>query len=441
MPLSRSATISLKLAVIAFLGLVLYIPTAVIGVLVEERSHRRDEVVREVSATWGAAQTVEGPVLSVPVRFPVADGKDGDGRKRWRTAWTHLLPEVMEVSGRLDPEVRSRGIYDVVLWRGTVRLSGRFALPDRDGWGVAGENALLDRAMVTVGVTDPKGLRERPVLDLGARSLELEPGVSGGPFGGLGARIDLGVPTGSDLPFSIELDVAGSESLFVLPLGRETRVELTSPWPDPSFTGSFLPMERTVAGDGFLARWQVLSLNRDAPQRWTSSDAGAESVAGTLRGASFGVRLVDPVDSYQRTMRSVKYAVLFALLTFLGFFAVEVACEGSIHPVQYVVIGFALCLFYVLLLSLSEILRFDLAYGLAAGAIITLVTAYARGILRRAKLAAWCGAVLAVVYSSLFVMLHLEELALLMGSLLLLVLCTVVMYLTRRLTWGVQSET
>jgi inner membrane protein len=238
------------------------------------------------------------------------------------------------------------------------------------------------------------------------------------------------------MAFGLTLVLAGSEGLSVLPVARETRLALAAPWPSPSFAGAFLPLERRLDGDGFEARWKVLSLNRDAPQRWLGDGEADAEVASTLRGSAFGVRLLYPVDGYQRTHRSVKYAVLFSLLTFLGFFAVEVGCRAQIHPVQYVVVGFALCLFYALLLALSELMRFDLAYGLAAAAIIGLVTGYARGILRRTTLAAWCGGVLTVVYGSLFVMLHLEELALLMGSLLLVVLCAVVMYLTRRLTWS-----
>ena len=434
MPLSRSAVVSLKLAVIAILGVALWVPTTVIGVLVQEREKRRDEVVREVSSTWGEAQTVEGPVVSVPVRVTVDDGPDAGGRRQ-QVRWLHLLPEALRVEGRLAPEVRSRGLYDVVLWQGTIRLSGRFELPPGDGWGSLDGEVMPERTVVTLGVTDAKGLRRRPVMDWAGRKLALEPGVGGGPFNGLGARLPPVAAGSGSVPFSVELDLVGSESFMVLPLGRETAVELSSPWPDPGFTGAFLPVQHTVGGAGFQARWQVLALNRSAPQHWVGSGVAAEEVPKALRDAAFGVRLVDPVDSYQRTTRSVKYAVLFALLTFLGFFAVEISCEGSIHPVQYVVIGFALCLFYVLLLSLSELLRFDLAYGLAAAAIIALVTAYARGILRRGTLAAWCGAVLTMVYASLFVMLHLEQLALLMGSLLLLVLCAVVMFLTRRLTW------
>lgn len=437
MALARSTSMILKLAVIAFLGVALWIPVAAIGLLVEERSARRDEVVAEVSSTWGRAQTLEGPVLSVPVRLPLPAGDTGE--PRWRLVWAHQLPEVLEVEGVLEPEVRARSLYEVVLWSGALAVRGRFAALDPEALGVRWEDVLTDRAVITIGIGDPTGLREVPRLRWATTEKALEPGVAGGPFGSsLGASVEVdGLGAGGDgVEFDLSLALAGSEGLSVLPVARETRASLGASWPDPSFSGAFLPVERRLEAGSFEARWKVLSLNRDAPQRWLEDGQSGGEVASALRGSAFGVKLLYPVDAYQRTTRSVKYAVLFALLTFLGFFAVEVGCHAQIHPVQYVVIGFALCLFYTLLLALSELMRFDLAYGLAAGAIIGLVTGYARGILRRTALAAWCGGVLAVVYGSLFVMLHLEELALLMGSLLLVVLCAVVMYLTRRLTWA-----
>jgi inner membrane protein len=275
----------------------------------------------------------------------------------------------------------------------------------------------------------------------------LEPGEGRGPFAeGLGAKLELGSFGGSAdlaLVFEIEVEIAGSERLHFLPLGRETDVQLDAQWPNPNFDGAFLPDQRTVDQDGFTASWRVLSLHRDVPQHWLSGDASGDGwvlendfcdvFGGALQNASFGVELLFPVDAYQRTMRTVKYSVLFSLLTLLGFFAVEVGGKTSIHPVQYIVIGFALCIFYTLLLSLSEIIGFNPAYAVASVVIVGLIAAYVQAIVRSRLLTALCGGVLAVVYGSLFIMLQLEELALLMGTILLLVLCAVVMALTHRL--------
>ncbi|MFV2074378.1 MAG: cell envelope integrity protein CreD [Thermoanaerobaculales bacterium] len=435
---SQATMLTVKLVVIGVLGLALWIPTSIVGMLVHERAQRRDEVVAEVSATWGRAQVVEGPVLSVPVN---TWEEDEDGGRRRRIAWVHQLPDSLKVRGSVEPEVRYRSIYEVVLYRGEIHLEGTFPAPNPTAWGVDPEDVLWDRAVLTFGVSDPKGLRAVPRLLVGGEDLKLEPGAGQGPFSdGLGAAIDLSPVSGttgwSPLLFEIGVELAGSESLHFLPTARETVVELTAPWPDPSFQGAFLPLERSVDEEGFSASWKVLALHREAPQSWLSHAEFDDGYGGVLRRASFGVRLLFPVDAYQRTTRSVKYSVLFSLLTFLGFFAVEVGGRSSIHPVQYIVIGFALCLFYTLLLSLSELMAFDFAYLLAGVVIVAMITAYIHGIVRRGRLTLLCAGVLATVYSCLFVMLQLEELALLMGTVLLLLLCGVVMLLTRRLTWS-----
>ena len=432
---SPATILTAKLVVIGVLGLLLWLPTSIVGLLVSERSNRRDEVVSEVSATWGHAQLVEGPVLSVPV---VMWEEGENGRRRRQTAWVNQLPDSLEVRGTLEPEVRYRAIYEVVLYRGSLSLRGTFPPLDPSRWGVQPEDVQWDRAVLTFGVSDPKGFREVPSLVLGGETLELEPGAGRGPFpDGLGAVVEIRRPENRGeamgLPFELEVELAGSESLRFLPMARETVIELTAPWADPSFEGAFLPEERTVTEHEFEALWRVLSLHREVPQHWISaSDIQVEN----LRDSSFGVTLLFPVDAYQRTMRSVKYSVLFSLLTLLGFFAVEIGGKASIHPVQYGVIGFALCLFYLLLLSLSELVGFDPAYAVASMVIIGLISGYIHGIVRRRTLTLLCGGVLTIVYGSLFIMLQLEELALLMGTLLLLVLCGVVMLLTRRLSWN-----
>lgn len=431
---SPATMLTVKLVVIGFLGLALWVPTSIIGLLVKERADRRDEVVGEVSATWGRSQTVEGPVLSIPV---LKWGEDVNGRAVKRTTWIHQLPESLEIGGKLEPEVRYRAIYEVVLYRGDLSLRGTFPPLEPSRWGVQPENIQWDRAVLTFGVSDPKGLREVPNLVFDGSAASFEPGAGRGPFpDGLAAELNLVPPNdgeGTAIGFEIDVELAGSESLHFLPVARATDVKLEAPWPDPSFDGAFLPTERAITEDGFEASWRVLSLHREVPQHWLVEDGFDVYHGETLKGADFGVRLLFPVDAYQRTMRTVKYSVLFSLLTLLGFFAVEVGGKTSIHPVQYMVIGFALCLFYTLLLSLSELVGFNPAYALASVVIVTLISAYIHAIVRRRKLTGLCAAVLAAVYGSLFVMLQLEELALLMGTVLLLVLCAVVMALTHRL--------
>jgi len=431
---SPATMLTAKLVVIGFLGLALWIPTSIVGLLVDERADRRDEVVGEVSATWGQAQTMEGPVLSLPV---FKWGEDVNGRSVKQTVWVHQLPESLEINGALEPEVRYRAIYEVVLYRGDLSVRGSFPQLDPTRWGVRSEDVQWDRAVLTFGVSDPKGLREVPRLVFDGKALPLEPGAGRGPFPeGLGAKVRLAPPAeagGEAMGFEIEVELAGSKRIHFLPMARATDVKLDAPWPDPSFDGAFLPEERKITDDGFKASWRVLSLHREVPQHWLVEDGFDTYHGDTLRSAAFGVRLLFPVDAYQRTTRTVKYSVLFSLLTLLGFFAVEVGGKTSIHPVQYMVIGFALCLFYTLLLSLSELVGFNPAYALASIVIVALISSYIHAIVRSRMLTALCAGVLSAVYGSLFIMLQLEELALLMGTVLLLVLCAVVMVLTHRL--------
>lgn len=431
---SPAAMLTAKLVVIGVLGLALWIPNSMVGLLVRERAERRDEVIAELSSIWGRAQYVEGPVLSVPVhRWTVEE----DGRTTRRTVWVHQLPEQLEIRGSLEPEVRYRAIYEVVLYRGRLSVVGAFPPLDPSRWGVEAKDVQWQEAVLSFGISDPKGLREVPRLTFGGEEVTLKAGEGRGPFSnGLGAMLKAASMVGSgegDLPFEIEVEMAGSEKLHFLPLARVTEVELVAPWPGPGFDGAFLPDERTVDDGGFEARWRVLSLHRDVPQHWVAEDDLNACHAGSLQEASFGVELLFPVDAYRRTMRTVKYSVLFSLLTLLGFFAVEVGGKTSIHPVQYIVIGFALCLFYTLLLSLSELIGFNPAYAVASVVIIGLISTYIQAIVRSRLLSVLCAGVLAAVYGSLFVMLQLEELALLMGTVLLLVLCAVVMVLTHRL--------
>jgi len=224
------------------------------------------------------------------------------------------------------------------------------------------------------------------------------------------------------------MKVSGSDELRFVPLGKTTNGEMKCLWGDPSFLGDFLPEKREISAGGFHASWDVLSWNRTLPPRWTGRQAG-------LMGQILGVKLLQVVDEYRKSSRAVKYAILFVALTFLSFFVVDVLRRSPFHPVHYTLVGLALVLFFVLLLSLSEYLAFNLSYALSSGAIVLLIALYTRAISRRWGVAAAIAAVLAGLYAFLLVLLQLEDYALLLGSLLLFVSLAVVMYLTRRIDW------
>lgn len=412
------------------LGLIvlLYLATIPILDLVEERRRTRDEVVREVAGTWGGTQVVGAPVVSLPLS--TVDTETG---KVTDAGYYHVLPRDLAVTGDVKPVLRSRTLYPVVLYGARLRLEGAFDLPGPDAAELSGYQVRRDQAVVSVGVTDLRGLRDPLRLQWNGRALELEPGRTAPNLfpAGVSARgpAVAAVDAGNRVRFTLDLHVNGSEEIRFLPLGESTVVTLRSSWPDPGFGGAFLPDARRIGPAGFEASWKVLKYNRAFPQRAFSTGS---DFASELARAAFGVRLVYPVDGYQKVTRSLKYAVLFIFLTFVAFFLVESRAPRRPTLVQYLLAGTALVVFYTLLLSLSEVVGFDAAYGLAAAGVLAQVGLFARGIFGGTGSAAAAGGVLAALFGVLYVILRLEDTALLVGSLLLFVVTGVLMYFFRR---------
>jgi inner membrane protein len=488
-PKRWSEATPVKLFVLALLVLVLLIPLGRIGWLVDERASRLAEVGAEVAGTWGGAQTISGPVLALPYRYEVlieqeeVVGDDGKVRrprpKRQVFSGTaYLLPKELRLEGAVEPEVRYRGIFEVVVYVARLKAQGFFDPGELADLGIEPGAFQWEKAGVALGLSDPKGLAQGVTLEVGGREASFAPGTAGADFfptgihapeilaGEAGRRLlDLsaaaagGRPAGSGpggipgtlaasgasaqgpppaggspgdrLPFSFDLVLRGTGDLHFFPAGEETWVDLSSPWPSPSFGGAYLPGEREVGDEGFSARWRVPYLGRNLPQAWL--DAGVD--AGRLYGSAFGVGLILPADGYQKTERSIKYGVLFILLTFVTFFLLELVSPARLHAMHYLLVGSALCLFYLLLLSLSEHLGFGPAYLLGAGGSTVLIGAYSRTVLASGRFALLLGGSLAALYGYLYVLLQAEDYALLLGSVGLFLILALVMYLTRRLDW------
>lgn len=444
-----TGSITLKLVVVAVLALLLLIPAAMIESLIRERSGTQQAAISEISASWSGPQVVTGPVLVVPYTRVL---RSSDGTAVETTDYAFFLPEALSVEGQLAPETRYRGIYEAVVYQATARIEGTFARPDFGDWSIAPGQIRWSEAALVIGLSDLRGINERLAVDWSGTTVPFDPGVGPSevvPSGAL-ARIPLAADATAPLAFAINLDLNGSVAFQVTPVGRTTEVALTSPWPHPSFVGAFLPDARTVADDGFTAQWRVLHLNRNLPQRWRSTSpirlagypqrpdletarlqqGGAEPVPTAL-----GVRLLVPVDHYRKATRAAKYALLVIALTFLTFFFSETRERVRVHPFQYVLVGLALCLFYALLVALSEHLRFNVAYLLAGGATISLVALYSRAVFRSTRLSLVMGGLLVVLYGFVFVLLQLQDYALLIGALGLFVALALTMYLSRRIDW------
>ena len=427
-------SVTIKLVSMGILMLLLLIPAFMIQSLIRERDYTRDVAISEVSDKWGHAQTVAGPVLIIPYKvFAVTE----DDRVVETTQHAYFLPEALDVDGTITPQTRYRGIYEVVVYTTALTYSGHFPMPDFSDWDVAPEHILWEDASVAVGISDMRGINEAVALRWQEASLDFNPGVETRDV--IEAGISVRVPVGPQPPasgrytFRFDVDLNGSQALHFVPLGKETAVHLVSEWATPSFDGAFLPDERTVGEEGFTAAWRVLHLNRNYPQQWRGG-------AASIGESAFGLSLLLPVDQYQKSMRAAKYAILVIALTFLAFFLAEVRNRKRAHPFQYILIGLALCLFYTLLLSLSEHVSFNAAYILAGVATIGTVTAYTLSIFKTRFLSLLTGAVLLVIYGFVFVILQLQDYALLVGSTGLFVALALTMYLSRNVNWYTMGE-
>ena len=424
----------LRILLLGFLVLLLQIPVVMIHGQISGRRDTRDEAVQEVTQSWGKEQSIVGPVLVVPyVRKWTEEGKSGESRVRTSEHEATFLPDTLDISGKLDTEVRNRGIFKVPVYKLALDVKGRFKRPDFSGWGVAEENIRWDKAVLWVKVADARAIQNQAGLTWGGVSAPFEPGTGGVAGDTPGIHVPLrGRMQGGAYDFSFSLAANGSEALSFAPLGQLTTVHLASNWGDPSFQGNWLPTERKVTSDAFDATWSISYLGRNYPQRWTSDS----SSHAKIDESEFGVKLVTPVDPYRMAERSVKYEALFIMLTFVTLWLFEVVVKRRVHSVQYLMVGAGMCLFYLLELSLAEHLGFAFAYALASAAVIGLITAYCIAVLKGLKRASIVGGFLVFLYGYLYILLKNQDYALLIGSIGLFFVLALVMYLTRKVDWN-----
>ena len=427
-------SITIRLITIGILILILLIPVSMVKDLIREREYRQQDAIWEVSSKWGEAQTITGLVLTIPynVYEKIYDRDDNDKYKLIKTTkYAHFLPEELDIEGFVKPEVRYRGIYEVVVYNSEIKLNGKFSSPNFEEWNIT-SGILWKDAFISLGLSDLRSIQKNVELVWNHTSIPFNPGVETNDVisSGISAKvpIDQMDTMGTIYEFSSNLNFNGSSSLNFIPLGKETNVTLTSNWADPSFDGAFLPDEREITKEGFKAKWNVLHLNRPYPQKFRGSKTG-------INESAFGVNLLMPVDEYQKSMRAAKYAILFITLTFLVFFFIQVLNQVQIHPIQYILVGLALCIFYTLLISLSEHIRFWIAYLIASISIILLITAYAKSMFKSNLLTKLMGLILFILYGFIYTTIQLQDYALLMGSIGLFIVLAIVMYLSRNIDW------
>ncbi|MEM7354998.1 MAG: cell envelope integrity protein CreD [Acidobacteriota bacterium] len=450
-PPSFKRSILVNLAVLGGLILALWIPLAQIGGLVRERQARQAEVEHEIAGLWGSEQLLIGPLLTLrpsaemaqmwlPDSTPPSTWQDcrditvtrldEKGQTELTTSKSvchQLLPKTIEWRGTLAPEVRSRGLFDSVVYTAELVARGTFELPE--------DLVLVDAGWqihaVDVGLGELRGL-EQMSLRLGGREVVLR-ARNDGPLSlpqSVGHWFREGLDAGPT-EFELTMRLRGSQALRFVAAGQSTTVELESSWPSPSFVGSTLPARRELSDEGFSAGWAIHSLARNLPALWQNDSLSADK----LTASTFGVALFLPADQYQQVERALKYSLLFIVTTFGVLLLLEVMLPVRLHPMHFLLVGAGLVLFFLLLVALSEHVGITLAYALASSAIVLLLGAYSKSILHSWRAGGIVGGVVTTLYGYLFTLLRAESLSLLFGALGLFALLAAAMYLTRGLDW------
>lgn len=431
-----SKQLTLKLLTLAVLAIILAFAVNQVRWKVVERQATRDGAVRSIADQYAREQQLVGPLLWVQCSEPGIEYFNDDKghaqmRRIIRDCSRAIRPVELSTQGNLDVAERYRGIYKARVYLSGVKLHAR--LPAYK----AKPEQTIRATQLVFGVGDPRGLKHIRVQTAQGQPLEAKPGVPSGLFDkGFHVPVDPALLE-NGLTLDAELEIAGSGRLDLVPLGENNDFTLRSAWPHPSFAGQFLPETRDISDKGFTARWRVNDFATGG-DRLLDSKARSECAAHSVPclSTTLGVSLIDPVDAYTQSDRAVRYGFLFVLLTLGGFFLFELLKARPVHPLQYLLIGFAVVLFFLLLLALSEHLAFRLAYLVAAGACVLLVAAYGRTLIGSWKGAASLGTGYALLYLGLYQLLASEDYALLMGAWLIFGLLALTMYLTRRLDWG-----
>ena len=434
-----------KVIIIGVLTLALMIPSVMIHELVRERSSRKMEVTNEVSSKWGQLQTITGPYIVIPYLEEVTYT---DKANELREQKLYYFPEVLEMDGNLTPIIKKRSIFEVMLYESEINIQGRFSSPDLQALKILPESVIWDKARLHLSLTDLSGIGAGVNLEIADTKIPMTAAVPAGLQlpSGLMCNLPDSVAESKKLDFRIKLTLKGSQGIYFSPVGGQNKVKLSSSWPSPKFEGQFLPDTSTISASGFEAEWTILDINRQITQQWTESnpqafqninpDRFAQAYENTSNNKPvFGVELLDTVDHYTKNERTVKYAFLLITLTFAVYFFCEVLKKQKVHPLQYGLVGAALVIFFILLLSLSEHIGFDPAYAVASIATILLITLYSRSIFSEKKYAIVAGGLLSALFGFIYIILQLEDYALLAGSLALFVIIALIMYLTRKVKW------
>jgi inner membrane protein len=446
-----------KLLFAILVGVLLSIPLFTVWLLIYDRQSQSETARASITEGWGGPQTFAGPMLVIPFQDTTTETVTEAGREvaKSRTVWRELFvaPTTVTLDSTVNPQRRQRSIYDAVVYDTVVKGEASFALPvDLPRYGVTLDRLVFDRAEIRFGLSDARGVAANNKVSVNGTPVVLQPGngLAVTNRSGFFAWFDGAALRQGPVKANFSFGFRGNANITMAPKAGETIWTVRSSWPSPSFTGGFLPSQRTVSDKGFTATYRISNLALGV------SLVSTEDAARTSDGQNFignrivvtpagdfqaRVDLVQPVDLYDQVSRAAKYGFLFIGFTFLAFLMFDVIGGVAVSTVEYLLVGAALVLFFVLLLAFAEVIGFTAAYLVASGAIIGLITAYSAAVLRSWRRAAYVGGLLTALYAVLYVLLSLEAYSLLIGALMLFVALAFVMYVTRRLDWSGRRTT
>ena len=423
-----AGSISLKLLSITFIVLVLLIPQSMTLDLIEERQARLEDTEKEISAKWSRSQTFTGPFLKLPYYIENQSESNGEKRVTREFSSAFFFPEELQIRGSMDIQQLHRGIFDIAVYSSDLDVNAKFQSLQLDKLSLQPDQILWDQAVLFIGLSDLRGIGDKPQLHINGASHVAEPFSDDEmQLKGIQIHLDLNAAN-AGFDFHGKIKVKGSQEFQIVPIGKNTQMELNGNWPSPSFQGEFLPESRDLTDTDFNSKWKVLHFNRPFGQEFLGTIPALESSA-------FGLSLKMPADQYQQSVRTSKYAVLIIVLSFLSLFLMEIFTKKRIHPLQYILVGFSLVLYYTLLIALSEQLGFKFAYLLASSATVGLLALYSKSLFGSFKSTLLFSGILTLFYAFIFVIVKQQEYALLIGSIGLFLALATTMLISIKIDW------
>ncbi len=434
-------SISARMLMVGFLTLILLIPLSFVDSLIRERSFRQNDVINEINGKWGQNVMVYGPILKLPYKTYKEITIYNKEKESYVTEietiikYAYIFPENLDTKVSADSKTLKRGNFESAVYTSDMKFSGNYIKPQLASKDIKDEDIVWDKASIIVKTSNLKGIKNEMFITLNNNKYTFETNFNNSKNNYLN-ELESSFIKKEDMPseanksFYFNMTFNGSQLIQIIPIGKTTTMTMTSNWPDPSFTGSFLPDDETkeITADGFKANWKVLHINRAFSQQHLNAIPNLSQFA-------FGTKFVVMVDEFQKSERSAKYGFLVIGLTFLVFFLIQTLSKINIHPFQYLMIGIALVMFYTLLVSISEHSNFLKAYLVAGISVVTLITLYSKSILKNIKFPLFIGASLTALYTFIYVIIQLEDYALLVGSIGLFIILAIVMFVSRKIDW------